>query len=98
MVTLDWSKLVEKCKEDCMSRFSDDIVAAVRTFLEHNPEYRQHRDSRLAELKKRNEHRERRLAELKKRRPLRHLEKTSPAIIALACVAWDCQQTDTLFQ
>jgi hypothetical protein len=75
MVTLDWSQLVNKCKEDATRRFSDDIVAAIRTYLEHNLEYRQHR--------------ERRLAELKKKRPLRHLERTSPAVIALACAAWD---------
>jgi hypothetical protein len=89
MVTLDWLKLVKQCKEDRTSHFSDDIVAAVRTFLEHNLKYRQHRESRLAELKKRNEHRERRHADLKKRRPPRHLKKTAPEVIIAACIAAD---------
>ncbi|MFZ0827067.1 MAG: hypothetical protein WAO02_06565 [Verrucomicrobiia bacterium] len=92
MVTIDWSKLFKKCK------VSDDIVAVIRTFLEHNPKYRQYRECRLAELEKRKKRRERHLAELKIRRPPRHLKKTKPDVITLACAAWDCQQAGALFQ
>lgn len=95
MVTVDWHKFIEWQGKLVDSK---EIVAAIRTFLEHNPEYRKHRETRLEELKRRNKHRERRLAEMKKKRPPRHLKKPSPEVIAFACAAWDCQQSGTLFR
>jgi len=126
MVTLDWGALVKSVNH------SGNVVAAVRTFLEHDPNYREYRGARLAARSRHCDTLKKRITDLKKeetrlltlkdkaksekkptdkledelneirrhitahenslRHLLRRLEKTSPRVIALACVAWDCQQ------
>jgi len=81
MVTISWKKLIKQRRGHLLYGQSDNIVAAVRTYIEHNSEYLQHRERRLAECKRGG-----------------HAKKTSPEVIALACVAWDCQQGGVLFR
>jgi hypothetical protein len=75
MVTLNWSELIKNLKEDRACRYSDHVVAAIRTFLEHNEEYREYRKGRLEKLKLKT--------------PLLRIKKSAPEVIIAGCVAMD---------
>ena len=84
MVTISWAKLVEKRRGDWLCSYSENAVASLRTFLEHNREYRSYRAQRLRESS----------SQARSDRP----KKPDPAVIALACGAWDCERAGVPFQ
>jgi hypothetical protein len=92
MVTLDWERLFQKCF------YVGEVIAALRTFLDKDPEYRKHRQARLVEKKKQHQRRKQRLAGLGKVLPPARTNKPPAATIALACAALDCQEGGSLLR
>lgn len=64
LVTVSWGKLVEAFKND--ERYSEHVRSALRTFLEHDPDYRAYRKERLDALECRCRRLKKRIIDLKK--------------------------------